>query len=105
MSYRNPFITSVLSDPNMKDLLIILDKQFTVLNNKDDGNRFVYGFHSRGYPGALIAEEIEELFENVKRSGIAFPFTLAFSGEDAADRLVIVFDGKKYSILNRKESQ
>jgi len=114
LSFRNPFVTSYLY-PDFDDVMIdrlasLLREQFDCADRvcpfrETDGSvnagRVIVGKHHRTWPGALVAEELDQLKEKLAGSGIP-SFTLAFAGEDEEDRVLFVYNPLKVDAREKK---
>lgn len=93
MSYRNPFVTSLLYRTTAEERAAIteaLEQQFGVPIHVHNG--YVCGVHSRAHPGALMMEELEQLAGILRTAGVHTSFHIAFAGEQPEDRLVWFYD-------------
>lgn len=93
MSYRNPFVTSLLYRTTAEErdaIATALEQQFGAPIHVHNG--YVCGVHSRAHPGALVMEELEQLGDILRAAHVHTSFSIAFAGEQPEDRLVWFYD-------------
>lgn len=88
MSYRNPFVTSFIYGATEDERAAILAILASTFDAAHQHGEWFAGIHSRGYPGALMGEELEQLRDQLQQAGIQIPFTIAFAGESEPDQLI-----------------
>jgi hypothetical protein len=98
MSYRNPFVTSLLYTSGREfipQIQAALSVHFSGIERHGD---YFCGLHSRSYPGALVAEELEQLADSLRSNGVMCKFSIAFAGEEDEDNVLFKYDNGAHEV-------
>lgn len=110
MSYRTPFVTSYIYPPDRAAISHIVDVlqrwaiDVRVIDIPPTGSYAISGLVTATWPGAIPADNINELDDMLRAGGVAVRLAFAFAGESAEDQFVYVYEANEQATITRRPS-